>query len=184
MHRIQNVVIPSRAPRNTTPRRRAHSLPYGYTHFIQNTYSSFLPLDFGRTHTRLALHLPTLYFLGKMLVLWSVLVLQSSGFFPDGSGLVSAGGWTGSAAEWIAKSTMDLGKWGTEKEMSEICWMTFCAVCAAFCLEGFVRALDGLGGGFTFGGHMNPNTSPFNLVGQTFQLHLALELDQALIFVL
>lgn len=50
--------------------------------------------------------------------------------------------------------------------MSEVCWSTFVAICAAFCVEAFVRALDGQGShGAAFGmGGENSNTTPFNLV--------------------
>jgi len=51
--------------------------------------------------------------------------------------------------------------------MSEVCWSTFIAICSAFCVEAFMRALDGHGmHGATFGmvAGENPNTSPFNLV--------------------
>ena len=51
--------------------------------------------------------------------------------------------------------------------MSEVCWSTFVAICAAFCVEAFVRALDGQathGTAFSMGSGENPNTSPFNLV--------------------
>lgn len=56
-----------------------------------------------------------------------------------------------------------LAEWAKQKEMSEICWSTFCAVCSAFLVEGFIKALDGIGSGFPIG-NVNPNASPFNLV--------------------
>ena len=48
-----------------------------------------------------------------------------------------------------------------------MCWSTFVAICAAFCVETFVRALDGQaadGAAFGMGAGETPNTSPFNLV--------------------
>lgn len=35
-----------------------------------------------------------------------------------------------------------------------------------------MKALDGIGTGFPIGGNINPNTSPFNLVGYAFLLHI------------
>jgi hypothetical protein len=52
--------------------------------------------------------------------------------------------------------------------MVDVCWSTFVAICAAFCVEAFVRALDGQSmhdAAFGMGAGQNPNTSPFNLVG-------------------
>lgn len=103
---------------------------------------------------RFALHLPTLYLLSQKLLLWVLLVIQTSGIR------------IGSSAQLMA--------WAEKKDMSEVCWSTFVAICAAFCVEAFVRALDGQGShGAAFGmGGENSNTTPFNLVGYAFLLHI------------
>lgn len=97
---------------------------------------------------RFSLHLPTLYLLSQKLLLWTLLVIQTSG--------IRIGCCT------------SLMAWAEKKEMSEVCWSTFVSICAAFCVEAFVRALDGQGtsgAAFGMGPGENPNTSPFNLVG-------------------
>lgn len=161
LHRMQNVIIPSRLP----ARRSRHAYRFGpsfassWRHSLswQHIFGSFLPLNLSRTTTRLILHLPSVYFLAKMLLLWSLLALQTSQVFPEFSADQKVG-WHGILG-WIDH----LGKWCNQKEMSEICWETFCAVCAAFLVEGFIKALDGMGAGFPIN-NVNPNTSPFNLV--------------------
>ncbi|KAF8630451.1 hypothetical protein AX17_005428 [Amanita inopinata Kibby_2008] len=162
LHRMQNIIIPSRIP----ARRRREILnalnagratgrhSYGHYLFVRRIYSSLLPLDVSKTFTRLALHLPSLYVLTKMLILWCLLTLQASNMLPSWS--------------WMQR----IGAWSEQKEMSDICWTTFCAVGSAFCVEGFIRALDGLSTTFAFGSSSNPNASPFNLIGYAFLLHI------------
>lgn len=145
MHRIPNVVVPPRAPITSHREPTEHRRSLGHTMF-RKIYTSLLPLDLSRTTTRLAMHLPTLYYLGKMLLLWTLILLQTSNIYPNHE----------------SGTLYKLGQWSETKEMSEICWSTFCAVCAAFCVEGFAKGLDGIGTGFF--AHMQANTSPFNLV--------------------
>ncbi|CAA7270987.1 unnamed protein product [Cyclocybe aegerita] len=169
LHRIQNVIIPSRIP----TRRQRHAFrfapvfasPFQNTLFLQRLYASILPLDFTRTTTRLILHLPSVYFLTKMLLVWCILVLETSELLPQFTEEQKNGYW--GALCWIE----NLFQWGTQMNMTEICWSTFVAVCGAFLVEGFVKAMDGLGGGFPLG-NVNTSTSPFNLVGYAFLLHI------------
>jgi hypothetical protein len=81
-----------------------------------------------------------------MLVIWTVILLQTSDLYPT----------------WQSGFIYSLGQFTQRKEMQEICWKTFCSICAAFSMEAFVRGLDGSGLGLI---QMNSNTSPFNLVG-------------------
>ncbi|KAF8624121.1 hypothetical protein AX15_006030 [Amanita polypyramis BW_CC] len=161
LHRMQNIILPSRTP---IRHRRdfvgflngGASQRYSFVRHIllRRLVSFFLPLDISRTRTRLALQLPSLCVLTKMLFLWGLLVLQTCDMMPEWS--------------WVQK----MGTWSEKKEMSEICWTTFCAVGAVFCVEGFVRALDGMSTTFALNTHSNPNASPFNLIGYTFLLHV------------
>ncbi|KAM6500194.1 hypothetical protein JOM56_003208 [Amanita muscaria] len=165
LHRMQNVILPSRTPAG---RRRDYILSVNTRtdgffgrrfNFLRNImlrriYAALLPLDITKSTTRLAIQLPSICLLTKMLVLWCLLVLQTCDMIPD---------WA-----WFQR----LGAWSEKKEMSEICWSTFCAVGCAFCVEGFIRALDGMSTTFAFGGHSNPNASPFNLIGYAFLLHI------------
>lgn len=146
MHRIQNIVVPPRPTSSQAHRANSRGPSrhfYGYTTF-RRLYALLLPLDLTRTTTRLAFHLPTLYFLCKMLLIWSVMLLQTSGLYPP----------------WQSGYIYSFGQWTQRLEMHDVCWRTFCAICAAFSLEAFVRGLDG--GGLVI--QMNANTSPFNLV--------------------
>ncbi|KAF9561137.1 hypothetical protein CPC08DRAFT_689286 [Agrocybe pediades] len=173
LHRMQNLVIPSRLPPPSRRARHAYRFPptfassFQYSLVWRRMRSALLPLDFSSTPTRLALHLPSMYLLCKMLLVWSVLVLQTCEIYPAFSE-DQMKGWFGlGVLGWITS----VGNWVAQKEMSTICWETFCAVCSAFLIEGFVKALDGIGNGFPIG-NANPNTSPFNLVGYAFLLHV------------
>ncbi|KAJ7644337.1 hypothetical protein FB45DRAFT_897561 [Roridomyces roridus] len=153
MHRIQNLVVP---PRSSS---RSHPAPHAVAHrfvgysTVRRIYRSILPLNLNRTSTRLAFFLPTLYFLCKMLLIWTILLLQTAELFPS----------------WNSGYIHDLGQWVQHMEMHEICWRTFASICAAFSMEAFVRGLDGGGLGLI---HMNSNTTPFNLIGYAFLLHV------------
>ncbi|KAF8208714.1 hypothetical protein K438DRAFT_1812764 [Mycena galopus ATCC 62051] len=151
LHRIQNIVVPARTPSHSRATHGTSRRFYGHT--VQRLYESLLPLDVTRTSTRLAFHLPTLYFLCKMLFVWTVILLQTSDLYPT----------------WDSGYVYSLGQWTQRLEMHQVCWRTFCSICAAFAMEAFVRGLDGSGFGLI---QMNANTSPFNLIGYAFLLHL------------
>lgn len=153
LHRIQNVIIPSRRTHQRQRQRHAFRFAPNFAPRFQRLralWDFILPLDFSHTTTRLVLHLPSAYFLSKMLLVWILLIIQTSDLqsMPKLRGF----GWLESLLQW-----------SSAKEMNDICWATFCSVCAAFLVEGFVKALDGMGTGFPIGNN-NPNTSPFNLV--------------------
>lgn len=152
---MQNVVLPS--PRRA---RRAYRSPLHRTTLWERLHAAILPLDFSRTLTRLAFLLPSIYFLSKMLIIWTILVLQTCEVQLI-SGLNQSG-------PDFRRHFGKLVRWTLDKEMAQICWSTFCAVCGAFWVEGLIKTLDGLGGGgFPLGG-MN-SLSPFHLVSATFQ---------------
>ncbi len=142
MHRIQNIVVPTRFPNASQLNSQGR-----HSSLIRRFYNALLPLDVSRTSTRLALHIPSLYYMCKMLLMWSLLLLKSADLCP----------------EYESGTMHELLRWSQQKEMNQIAWSTFCAVCAAFCVEGFVKGLDGVGVGI--GAHMQANSSPFNLVG-------------------
>jgi hypothetical protein len=152
IHRIENVVVPTRIPHFTGSygynRRRSRS-----SILLRRIYNSFLPLDMNNTTTRLIMHLPTLYLMFKSLLLWTLVLLQTSEFYPE----VQNG------------YLYDLRVWSESKEMADICWYTFIAICGAFCVEAFVKGLDGVS--VAFGAHMQANTSPFNLVSLLYNAH-------------
>jgi hypothetical protein len=158
---MRNVIIPSRIP----TRRARHNFhhppafvsPLHYTYISRRLLSSILPLDLSRTTTRLALHLPSIYFLCKMLLVWCLLILQTCQLLP------SFGDAQKSACWGILGYVERLFVWNNKKEMGDICWTTFCSVCAALLVEGLMKALDGVGSALPIG-NVNSNTSPFNLV--------------------
>ncbi|KAJ7163300.1 hypothetical protein C8R46DRAFT_1102931 [Mycena filopes] len=152
LHRIQNIVVPPSS--SSTPHQAPSRLVRRFhNNTVRRLYESLLPLDLTRTGTRLAFHLPTLYFLCKMLLVWTVILLQTSDLFPA----------------WQSGYIYSLGQWTQHMEMHAVCWRTFCSICVAFSMEAFVRGLDGGGLGLM---QMNANTAPFNLIGYAFLLHI------------
>lgn len=146
MHRLPNIVVPPRMPSSSTrdnDSNRVHSYPRA---LFSKLCDRILPLDLSRTSTRVAIHLPTLYFMFRILLLWTIVLAQTSNLYPI----------------YTSGRIYELGKWSESKEMAEINWYTFLAICAAFCVEALVRALDGAG--MSLVAHLRPNTSPFNLV--------------------
>ena len=158
---MRNIIIPSRIP----TRRARHTFhspptfvsPVHYTYISRRLLSSILPLDLSRTTTRLALHLPSIYFLCKMLLVWCLLILQTCQLLPSFDDAQKSAYWG------IFGYVESLFVWNSKKDMSDICWATFCSVCAALLVEGLMKALDGVGGTLPIG-NVNSNTSPFNLV--------------------
>ncbi|KAF7299202.1 hypothetical protein MIND_00868900 [Mycena indigotica] len=146
MHRIQNIVVPPRSASRSHDHSRSHNL-------VQRVWNAVLPLDLTRTSTRLAFQLPTLYFLSKQLLIWAAILLQVSDLYP----VNRPGGYIAS-----------FGQWTQRLEMDEVCFRTFMAICAAFAMESFVRGLDG-GFGLV---QINANSTPFNLIGYSFLLHI------------
>ena len=158
LHRMRNVIIPSRIPTRRT-RHTVHppSLHLHYTYIFRRLLSSILPLNLSRTTTRLALHLPSIYLLCKMLLVWSLLVLQTCNLLPSFSDAQKNACWG------ILGYVERLVVWNNQKKMADICWATFCSVCTALLVEGLMKALDGTGIALPIG-NVNSNTSPFNLV--------------------
>ncbi|KAI0256581.1 hypothetical protein BJV78DRAFT_1117139 [Lactifluus subvellereus] len=144
LNRIQNIVVPSRRPlphhMQPTPNSRSR------WSLFRLILPSIFPLDLSSTYSRTVLRLPTLYYILKSLLLWSVLFLQASDHFPPSS--------------WKPFRLLD--DWASHKEMDEICWFTFRAICGALCVGALTRGLEGVGA---------TNASPFNLFGYTFMLH-------------
>jgi hypothetical protein len=158
---MRNVIIPSRIP-SRRARHIFHSQPtfvspLHYSYISRRLLSSILPLDLSRTTTRLALHLPSIYFLCKILLVWCLLILQTCQLIP------SFGDSQKGACWGILAYVERLFVWNNKKEMGDICWATFCSVCAALLIEGLMKTLDGVGDALPFG-NVNSNTSPFNLV--------------------
>ncbi|KAH9981408.1 hypothetical protein BGW80DRAFT_1434569 [Lactifluus volemus] len=126
LNRIQNIVAPSRRP---LPHQSRWS-------FFRLILPSIFPLDLSSTYSRTVLRLPTMYFILKSLLLWTILLLQAP--------------------------LLLLDDWASRKEMDEICWFTFRAICGALCVGALTRGLEGVG---------STNASPFNLFGYSFLLH-------------
>ncbi|KAL1714404.1 hypothetical protein EV715DRAFT_295210 [Schizophyllum commune] len=145
VHRIQNVVVPSRV--QPVHRRRNQGI-------VQRMYNSILPIDLDKATTRLALHSVSLYLILRMLVVWGVVVLQTSQLYPEDP-----------RSAWIQR----LGGYVERLPMGRVCWDTFVAICAVTCAQAFTRGLDGLGN--TLLTSHGPS-SPINLVSYAFMLHI------------
>jgi hypothetical protein len=145
LNRIQNIVVPSRRP----PHHHMRSNPNSQTRWalLRWVLPSVFPVDLSSTYSRTILRLPTMYYILKALVLWSILLLQASDYFPPSS--------------WKPFQLLD--EWASRKEMDEICWFTFRAVCAALCVGALTKGLDGVG---------TTSASPFNLVCPLFSIRV------------
>ncbi|THH08324.1 hypothetical protein EW145_g2783 [Phellinidium pouzarii] len=75
------------------------------------------------------------------------LVVNLSNIFPS------------SQMEWFQA----VGQWAGQKEMSEICWSTFGAICLTLVVGALTRGLEGAN---------SNNASPFNLFGYSMLLHI------------
>jgi hypothetical protein len=129
--------VPSRRP----PHHRTRSNPDSRNRwaFLRLVLPSVFPVDLSSTYSRTILRLPTMYYILKALVLWSILLLQASDYLPPLS--------------WKPFQLLD--DWAAHKEMDEICWFTFRAVCGALCVGALTKGLEGVG---------TTTASPFNLV--------------------
>lgn len=166
LHRTQNIVIPS-----PSRSRRAYRSPLHHTTLWERIHSVILPLDFSRTTTRLVFHLPSVYFLCRMLLVWTIFVFQTCeiplNFTKDQK-----------QAYWSILNCIEvLGRMCMKEDMAQVCWSTFCAICGAFLVECFIRVLDGVvGNSFPLGGS---NTfSTFHLVSLFDSNHLVVRLKQ------
>ncbi|KAH9059981.1 hypothetical protein EDB87DRAFT_648340 [Lactarius vividus] len=144
LNRIQNIVVPSRRP-PLHHTRSAHDLRTRWV-LLRMILPSIFPIDLSSTYSRTVLRLPTMYYIFKSLVLWSILALQASDYL--------------SSTSWKPLQLLD--DWAARKEMDEICWSTFLAICGALCVGALTRGLEGVG---------TTNASPFNLFGYAFMLH-------------
>lgn len=137
LNRIQNIVVPSRRPPHHHM-RSSSSLRTSWA-FFNLVLPSFFPIDLSSTYSRTILRLPTMYYILKSLVLWTILLLQAADYFPHTS--------------WEPLQSLD--EWVAHKEMDEICWFTFRAICGALCVGALTKGLEGVG---------TTPASPFNLV--------------------
>lgn len=91
------------------------------------------------TTCRIILRLPSLYYLYKATSLFLVVLLQACNLFPA------------TQFEWV----QSIGQWAAQKEMSDVCWSVYGAVCLALIIGSFTRGLEGIS---------SNNAAPFNLV--------------------
>lgn len=132
LNRIQHIVVPPRRSFVYRVMRSRRSLFHAFLY-------SFFPINLSSTACRLTLRIPSLFFLFKSLALLSVILLQASELFPATN------------ITWI----QSIGQWAAQKNMADVCWSTFGAVCLALIMGALTRGLEGLN---------TANTSPFNLV--------------------
>lgn len=160
LHRLHNTMIPSRLSRRS--QRLAQGRYYsGRAIIFVRIYYSIFPIDMSRTLTRFILQFPTLYCLLRMLLLWTLIIVQTSSLYPK------------SSPTWMPSAVVDMlhriWTWAARKPMDEVCWISFCSLSAAYFVESFVRKLDELANGAVEEVHFGRQMSPYNLVC-TFQL--------------
>ncbi|TFK46661.1 hypothetical protein OE88DRAFT_1606369, partial [Heliocybe sulcata] len=147
LNRIQNIVVPPRRPLAYRAHRSRQPAYQGRGSWYRLLYGSIFPVDLSSTFCRLVLRIPSLYFLAKALALWTIILIQTSDLFPS----------------WQWSWLQAINKWAATKEMEEVCWFTFTAICGGLCVGALTRGLEGQG---------SPNSSPFNLFGYAFLLHI------------
>ncbi|KAH9928438.1 uncharacterized protein BXZ73DRAFT_48489 [Epithele typhae] len=148
LNRIQNIVVPPRRPlafrlhQSQLDHQRRHS--HSWYHIL---LGAFFPVDFSSTFSRTVFRLPSIYLLGKALLLWAGVLLQVQ---------------EPSAFErfaWIKP----LEGWVMEKKLEDVCWYTFLSACLALCIGTLTTGLEGL--------NIN-DSAPFNLFSFAFQLYV------------
>ncbi|KAF7986608.1 hypothetical protein HWV62_26396 [Athelia sp. TMB] len=87
-----NIVVP---PRHPGVARFSRNLRRQSSSRLRRIYDSILPLDLSSIYCRLVLRLPSLYFLSKALILWTVILLQTSELFPSWPWISALGEWAG-----------------------------------------------------------------------------------------
>ncbi|KAI0351564.1 hypothetical protein OH77DRAFT_1410915 [Trametes cingulata] len=145
LNRIQNIVVPPRRPPGFRVHRDSFTLHGRPRSWRQMVLSRFFPVDFSSTFSKALFRLPSVYLLGKAVLLWAVLLLQQASLLTQVS--------------WL----QPLGSWVAEKKMEDICWSTFLSACVALCIGTLTTGLEGI--------NMNDN-SPFNLFAFAFQLYV------------
>lgn len=131
LHLIQRKI--TRQPHHPIPLQPVtHSLQLWLCETLLST------LDFQKTSIRLALQLPIICALLKVVLLWLILVLQTfestdlQAVNSDRHKLFS-----------LSRSARLLPLDWLEKDIGQICWYTFCATCASYVLEAFIKRRTG-----------------------------------------
>ena len=108
--------------------------------------NTVLPLDLSSTLSRFLFRIPSIYLLGKAIVLWGVLFLQGAEVYPASAEPLSWDKW-----EWVGR----LGEWAIRKPVDEVAWSTFTSVCTAVFVGALTSGIEGV----------NTQSNPqFNLV--------------------
>ncbi|KAI1791748.1 hypothetical protein LXA43DRAFT_888675 [Ganoderma leucocontextum] len=109
--------------------------------------STVFPIDFSSTFSRAMFRCPSLYFLGRSVMTWSVLLLHA-----HDQTLFTRSAWLASLGDRVLS-----------KSMEDICWYTFMSTCLALCIGTLTTGLEGL--------NIN-DSAPFNLFAFAFQLYV------------
>ncbi|KAH9848914.1 hypothetical protein C2E23DRAFT_842094 [Lenzites betulinus] len=147
LNRIQNTVVPPHRHPGIRVHRNYFALHRRTLTWQQLVLSRFFPVDLSSTFSRMLFRVPSLYLLGRALVLWILLLLQAQQLS------------VATEATWL----QPLGIWAAEKKMEDVCWFTFLAACTTLCIGTLTTGLEGI--------NMN-DTSPFNLFAFAFQLYM------------
>lgn len=161
MHRIHNIVVVPPRPLHQqlrTPQRLQRQQPIIHSTlsrrvitFIRSIPSlivhSVFPLDLSSTLSRFLFRIPSIYLLGKTIILWGILLLQGANVYPASAKIFGWDGW-----DWVGR----LGEWAMRKPMDEVAWFTFASVCVTVFVAALTAGIEGT----------NTQSNPqFNLVG-------------------
>ncbi|KAI5122226.1 hypothetical protein M0805_002714 [Coniferiporia weirii] len=140
LNRIQHIVVPPR-------RSMAYRIIQSRRSILHALFYTFFPIDLSSTTYRLCFRIPSLYVLFRSLALLSVVLLQVTGYFPS------------TQLGWLHV----IEQWAGQKEMSDVCWTAFVAVCLALVVDALTRGLEGAN---------SNSSSQFNLFGYAMLLHI------------
>ena len=172
MNRVQNIVVPPRPPfqnlrahhhlqvhhQQIQPQTRRRGLSF-IASLPSLVLSSLFPINLSSTLSRFIFRIPSIYLLGKALVLWGVILLQVAEWYPSSSDELAWNTWG-----WVDR----LGEWAIRKSIEDVAWFTYTSVCVALFVSALTAGLEGT------------NTSsnpPFNLVRFPFLLSICVVLS-------
>ncbi|KAH8099653.1 hypothetical protein BXZ70DRAFT_942746 [Cristinia sonorae] len=145
INRVQNIVVPPRHP--VLYHNRRHTRGLSSSRGRLGFYMNLLPIDPSSTFSRFAFRVPSIYLLGKTLLIWTIALLQAAELYPS--------------KDWSLAQR--LGSWVAGKTMEEICWFTFTSVCVTLFVGALTNGLEG---------NNSTNQTPFNLFAYSFILYI------------
>ena len=138
LNRVQNLVVPPRQAPVLQQYLRAAAASQQQSR-VQAVFRMLFPMDLSSTRSRFIFRLPSIFFLIRSLLLWSLILAQAVNIFPPPDNAVLG----------------SLHRWAADMPMEDVCWSTFFAVCFALFVSSLTSGMEGL---------YTASNSPFNLV--------------------